>query len=154
MKQIKYKLAQKGQSKECEVVLRSLPKWFGNGQSLKEYIGEIDNLDTYTAWHEKELVGFFSIKYHFETSADLYVLAIKPDFHGLGIGSYLYNLVEAEMKKKEIRFIQVKTLSPKAKNKEYLQTLKFYSKMGFVPLEDFPTLWGEGTPCLQMVKHI
>ena len=154
MKKIKYKTASKGLSKECELVLLSLPKWFGDGASLKEYVEAIDKLDTYTAWCDEELVGFFSIKTHFEESIDLYVLGIKPKFHGQNIGSTLYKLIESDMKQKGVSFIQVKTLSPKAKNKEYLQTLKFYLKMGFVPLEDFPMLWDENNPCLQLIKHI
>ncbi len=119
-------------------------------------MSEIEKLDTYTAWVNGELVGFFSVKYHFEQSIDLYVLGIKRDFHGRGIGSQLYKLIETDMKNKKVTYIQVNTLSPKAKNKDYLLTLKFYLKIGFVPLEEFPDLWGEDgyTPCLQLIKHI
>ena len=154
MKQIDYRLAARGLSKSCESVLRLLPKWFGLEESLMEDLEQIENLDTYTAWYKEDLVGFFSIKHHFEQSADLYVLGIKPDFHGQGIGSHLYQLIETDLQKKGIKFVQVKTLSPKGNNAEYLLTLKFYKKMGFVPLEDFPDIWGEDNPCLQMIKHI
>jgi len=154
MNKIIYKNAARGLSKECELVLRSLPKWFGHEASLIEYVEAIDNLDTYSAWSDEELIGFFSLKYHFEHSVDLYVLGIMPDFHGQSIGSTLYQQIESDMKRKGVSFIQVKTLSPKVKNKEYLQTLKFYLRMGFVPLEDFPGFWGEDTPCLQLIKNI
>ena len=34
------------------------------------------------------------------------------------------------------------------------RTRAFYASRGFVPLEEFPLLWGEGNPCLQYVKAL
>lgn len=52
------------------------------------------------------------------------------------------------------RFMQVKTLADSHPSPEYAQTRAFYTRLGFAPLELFPTLWGEKTPCLQLIKHI
>jgi ribosomal protein S18 acetylase RimI-like enzyme len=151
---IEYKSGQKGLGKKCESVLRTLPEWFGRENSLQEYVREIDELDTYTAWHNKELVGFFAINHHFKHSVEIHVLGIKTGFHRQGIGRHLYQKLETELKERGVCFIQVKTLSPKAKDKNYDKTLSYYLKMGFTPLEDFPELWGSDTPCLQLIKSI
>ena len=31
---------------------------------------------------------------------------------------------------------------------------QFYSSLGFLPLEEFPELWGKENPCLMLVKVI
>lgn len=53
-----------------------------------------------------------------------------------------------------VGFLQVKTLSPTHPDPFYARTRQFYQSMGFQPLEEFPTLWGEANPCLLMIKHL
>lgn len=151
---MEFKKGKTGLGKECEKVLRSVPKWFGREEELVKYVEDIDKLPTYSAFDNGRIAAFFTIKKHFEKSCELYVLAVDKKYHGMGIGTRLYNLVEEEMKKKGMEFIQVKTLSPKVKNKEYLKTMEFYEKMGFIPLEDTEAFWGKSAPCLQMIKRI
>lgn len=33
-------------------------------------------------------------------------------------------------------------------------TRKFYEKCGFVPFDEFLTLWGDDNPCLYMLKEV
>jgi len=150
----KYKNAEKKLGKKCEIVLRSIPDWFGLEDSLLRYVKEIDNLDTYTAWFENELIGFISVKYHNEYSAELFVLGIKLSYHRKGIGTKLYSMIEQALKEKNIKYIQVKTLSSKANDMNYEKTRLFYLSLGFLPLEEFHELWTKDNPCLQMIKSI
>ena len=154
MEAIEYAEPEKGLGGQCEAVLRSLPEWFGREDSIQMYAEDIESLDTYTARLKGEVIGFFSVKIHNESSAELYVLAIKPEFHGQGIGTKLYEKVETDLKVQSIRFVQVKTLSPTAKDPNYEKTRLFYLALGFLPLEDFPDFWGDDTPCLQMIKSV
>ena len=48
----------------------------------------------------------------------------------------------------------VKTLSASDPSVEYAETRAFYARLGYTPLEEFPTLWGPGVPVLQLVKHL
>ena len=52
------------------------------------------------------------------------------------------------------RWSQVKTLSEAAGSPEYAETRAFYSRMGYEPLQEFPTLWSPGNPYLLMVKAV
>ncbi|WP_152004724.1 GNAT family N-acetyltransferase [Desulfoluna spongiiphila] len=154
MQNIQYKSGTPGLASQCETVLRSIPEWFGVEEALQAYLDDIQHMSTFSAWSEDAVIGFITVNYHFPESAELHVLGIHKHFHGLGVGSTLYTLVETELKKQKIKYIQVKTLSPRAKNPGYMKTLKFYTKHGFVPLEDSTAFWGKATPCLQMIKSI
>lgn len=46
----------------------------------------------------------------------------------------------------------MKTLSARRRDDGYEETRAFYRSLGFVHLEEHPTLWGEENPALQMVK--
>ena len=61
---------------------------------------------------------------------------------------------EEWLKKDGVEFLQVKTIAPSRVDKNYERTRHFYESLGFRPLEEFKTLWGEGLPCLQMVKKL
>ena len=61
---------------------------------------------------------------------------------------------EEWLRSERIEFLQVKTLGPSRPDLDYERTGKFYEAVGFRPLEEFPTLWGERLPCLQMVKSL
>ena len=154
MQEFEYKGAVRNLGKTCETVLRSVHEWFGVENSLLEYVKEIDNLDTHSVWLNNELIGFISVKYHNKYSAELYVLGIKLNFHRNGIGTKLYLMIEQVLKEKKVKYVQVKTLSPKKNNINYEKTRRFYLSLGFLPLEEFPEFWTKDNPCLQMIKSI
>ena len=62
-------------------------------------------------------------------------------------------MAEQEAEKAAMQYLQVKTLSPKVQDPDYLKTYAFYERMGFCPLEVLP-LWDEWNPCQLMVKYI
>ncbi|CZF78390.1 acetyltransferase [Grimontia celer] len=154
MPNVKLRPPSKGLGHKCEKILRSVPEWFGREDSLIEYVNEIDHLSTYTAFLDERLIGFFSVNIHNECSAELHVLAVHLDFHRQGIGKQLYRSVEEDLKTQGIKYVQVKTLGPSYGDANYEKTRQFYLSLGFSPLEEIREFWGEGTPCLLMVKGI
>ncbi|MEK6774859.1 MAG: hypothetical protein AABY64_13025 [Bdellovibrionota bacterium] len=62
--------------------------------------------------------------------------------------------MENDLRKEGVKFLTVKTLSESRPNKEYNQTRNFYLKVGFTPLEEFKTLWGDANPCVLLVKNL
>lgn len=81
-------------------------------------------------------------------------MGIREEFHRKGHGHRLVEVIEADLRKEGVRFLTVKTLSESRPNIEYDQTRNFYLKVGFTPLEEFKTLWGEDSPCLLLVKSL
>ena len=142
------------QGEVCGQILRALPTWFGIEEATQQYIRDVDELPTFLAWIEGRVVGFMSVKLHNPYAAELYVLGICPDVHRHGIGRALFVAVEAYLRQQSVEYVQVKTLSASHPDEGYAKTRAFYQAMGFRPLEEIKTLWGEDNPCLLMVKGI
>lgn len=141
----------------CEAILRALPEWFGIESAIVQYVRDIDAMPTFIALDERgEAIGFMTVKQHFPHAAELHVLAVRSQHHRRGVGRMLLERVEQWLREppNDVRFLQVKTLSPARQWEPYERTRLFYQQMGFVPLEEFPTLWGERNPCLMMIKAL
>ncbi len=143
-----------GQTSKCEPILRSLPEWFGIEEAIVHYLQEIENLPTFIAEKNDEILGFLSLKMHTDFAAEIYVMGIRPEAHHQGIGRKLLQGAENNMREQGIEFLQVKTLSPARPDPNYSKTRLFYEALGFRPLEEFKELWGKENPCLQMIKKL
>jgi len=141
-------------SKICADVILALPKWFGIPESNKEYIEGVKRTTFYTAFMFGKPVGFYSIISHFPETSEIYVCGILEDFHRLGIGIELQKKVEKILSIEHVKYLTVKTLSSSHSDNNYARTREFYKACGFIPLEEFKTLWGESNPCLFLVKKI
>lgn len=71
-------------------IITSLPDWFGIPESNMEYTEGVKPLPFWAAYLEGEYVGSFAAKKHYNLTADIYVCAIKQNFHNKGIGSAIY----------------------------------------------------------------
>ncbi len=138
----------------CNELLRSLPLWFGIESAIQRYVSDVEGLTTFVAYIDDKPLGLVSIKAHNEYTAEVYVMAVHPKFHRRGIGRLLVEKTESHLKGLNYEYLSVKTLSPSRPNKEYEQTRAFYLAMGFKPVEEFKTLWGEANPCLLMIKAL
>lgn len=139
---------------ECEKILRKLPEWFGIEEALAGYRTEIDSLPTFFVKMREKNCGFISVKEHFKESVELYVLGLLPEFHRHGIGRAAIESVTEYYRSHGVEYMQVKTVSPSNNWPEYEKTRRFYLALGFIPLEIYPVFWGDGNPCLQMIKKI
>ncbi len=138
----------------CEIVMRSLPEWFGIESALKAYVDKVDRLPTYIAVAGERVAGFLSVEKHFSESAEIHVMGILPEFHRMGIGRALLKKAESDLVTQRVKFLQVKTLSPANPDKNYAKTREFYLSTGFLPLEEMPELWGAENPCLILIKSL
>jgi ribosomal protein S18 acetylase RimI-like enzyme len=138
----------------CDAILRSLPQWFGIEEHIKGYVSKVVELPMFGCLIEKDVVGFLSLKPHTEFAAEIYVLGVRPDWHRRGIGRRLVQAADNHAKERGIRFITVKTLSPRVEYEPYEKTRRFYSSMGFVPIEEFPNLWGPENPTLMLIRPV
>ena len=143
-----------GRGRICDGLLRGLPLWFGIEDAIKKYAADVEGMTTFAAYEGERAVGFLALNRHNAWTAEVHVMAIHPDFHRRGIGHSLIGAAESYLKGLGYEFLSVKTLSPSRPNKEYELTRKFYLAMGFRPVEEFKTLWGEANPCLFMIKSL
>ena len=141
-------------SEICERILRALPDWFGIEQAIIDYTRDVADMPMFCAQEDSETIGFVSLKHHNEHTAEIYVMGVLSEFHRQGIGRKLIEGCERYLVERKYRFLTVKTLSPSRDSAEYERTRKFYEGMGFLPLEEFKTLWGESNPCLFMAKAL
>jgi GNAT superfamily N-acetyltransferase len=139
---------------QCEAILRTLPQWFGIESAIQDYAKAIETMPTWVVEKDTKLLGFAAINSHFACSAEIHVMGILPNHHRQGLGRFLLAGLEKELRAEHCLFLQVKTLSSRHSDSHYALTRSFYQSMGFVPLQEFPELWGPDNPCLQMIKKL
>ena len=143
-----------GQSELCEPILRALPDWFGIEAATRQYVADTAVLPTFLAMAASQTVGFLTLRQHTPYAAEIDVMGILPAWQRQGVGRALLAASEKYLQELGVEFLQVKTLSPGHPDEYYGRTRAFYLAMGFRPLEEFPTLWGEANPCLQLIKQV
>ena len=143
-----------GMASACEPILRDLPQWFGIPEATEQYLKDIEGLPTLTASFDRDAVGFLTLREHSDYAAEIHVMGVRPELHRTGIGRALVTRAEEYLCGRGVEFLQVKTLSERHPDSNYARTRAFYSAMGFRPLEEYPELWGEENPCLQMIKGL
>ncbi|MEM9953395.1 MAG: GNAT family N-acetyltransferase [Chloroflexota bacterium] len=151
---ISIQIQHKDVSTICEPILRSVPEWFGIEEANQNYLAFVDNNLTFIAYEDDVAVGFLSVNQHFPQSAEIHVMIVHRDHHRKGIGRQLVQVAEDRLRQSDTHFLQVKTLSDKHPDEGYKLTRTFYKSIGFVPLEEFPTIWGEANPALQLIKAL
>jgi GNAT superfamily N-acetyltransferase len=136
-------------SRICERVLRDLPEWFGIEDATAAYIRDVAELPTFAVDGD----GLLSLKLHTSHAAELYVMGVRRERHGHGLGTALVTAAEAYLRERGIEYLQVKTLGPSHPDEGYERTRRFHEACGFVPLEEIHGPW-EHNPCLVMVKRL
>lgn len=134
-------------------VLRALPVWFGIEESTQEYIKNARELPVWVSKEENEVQGVLVGKLTSEVTMELYVMGVKVAYHQKGIGTALFQAFYAYAKRKNIQFLQVKTIR-EGLYASYDQTNAFYQALGFQKFECLPTLWGQAHPCQLYVMYI
>jgi ribosomal protein S18 acetylase RimI-like enzyme len=139
----------------CREVLESLPEWFGVPASIDAYVSAADGLPMLACFEPVgDVVGFVSVKIHTLAAAEVYVMSVRRAWHRRGIGRALIEAAAQLARCRGARFLTVKTLSPSNPDPNYAATRLFYEAMGFLPIEEFPTLWNADNPCLLMLRPL
>jgi GNAT superfamily N-acetyltransferase len=138
----------------CAEILAALPHWFGFPDSVAAYVAAADREPTAVATLDGRDCGILTLRQHSPDAAEIVVMGVLPEHHRSGIGQALLEAAESWLAERDIGFLQVKTLSPRAADEGYAATRAFYFGCGFRPLEEMPELWGPGQPALQMIKTI
>ena len=142
-------------SQICAEILDALPEWFGLADAVEAYVRDVADLPVLAvAAEDGSSAGFLAVKEHGGAAAEIYVMGVRRDLHGRGLGSALVAAAEEALSARGFEYLQVKTLGPSHPSESYARTRVFYEARGFRPLEEIHGLWAEGNPCLVLVKHL
>ncbi len=137
-----------------ETILRALPDWFGIEHALVGYVKSAAAMPTATAWLDGTAIGFASLERTTDSTCDLHVIGLLPEYHGRGVGKMLVSALERRARGDGARFLTVKTSSSHYCDPFYTGTRHFYEAVGFAPLAELPEHWGPDNPCLLMGKYL
>lgn len=143
-----------GSGSVCAAVLAALPQWFGFPDSVAAYVEAAETNPTFVATVAGRDSGILTLRLHSPDAAEIVVMGVLPEQHRAGIGSTLLDAAESWLSRREVAFLQVKTLSSLHDDPGYAKTRAFYVSAGFRPLEELPELWGADQPALQMIKNV
>ena len=135
-------------------IISALPEWFEDEQSNEMYIREVAERDTWAAYCGDTAVGVISLQSPSENASEIHFMAILPDYHRAGIGRQLVRIAGEYARLRGHQWLLVKTLDSGLPSPFYDKTRHFYLATGFIPLEVIPDFWGEGVPCLNMIKTV
>ena len=136
----------------CAEILAALPHWFGMPESNAAYVRDVESLPMFAALDEGRVAGFIAIKEQTPHAYEIHVLGVRPELHRKGFGRALVTRSEAVVRSRGAQFLTVKTLAPSRFDEGYARTRAFYVGLGFLPIEEFPTLWNPENPALLMLK--
>jgi GNAT superfamily N-acetyltransferase len=138
----------------CSQILATLSSWFGIEESNRDYAKVAERSPAIIASVDGQDVGLLVVVRHSPSAAEIYLMAVRPEWHRHGVGRRLVQRAEETLAGSGVEFLQVKTLSDRHPDAAYRQTRAFYAACGFRPLEELPTLWGPASPALQLIKAL
>jgi N-acetylglutamate synthase-like GNAT family acetyltransferase len=123
-----------------ERLTAELPQWFGLPASNAKYAMLAEILDGYVAECDGTRRGLLLLKYHSQTSAEVYWMGVDPVWHRKGMGRTLVNAAIEDACKRGVQYLFVATLHPDVEYEPFLRTRYFYEAMGFAyaHAEHFP----------------
>jgi len=141
----------------CASITSLLQEWFAQENSNKQYIEDAGQFAACGVCDGDKIVGLMVYKPVDDAVLDCRVmsvhwLGIMPAYHRRGIGESLMTFVENEACKEDIGILTVETLSPEAKDVNYLKTYAFYSAMGFEVYGIFK--YDEHNPMVRLRKKL
>ena len=138
----------------CAAILATLPNWFGMPESNAAYERDVQTMPMFGAMEGDAVVGFLALKRQTPHAFEIHVMGVRPAFHCRGAGRAMVDAAAAFARAAGARFLTVKTLSPRVADPGYAATRAFYESAGFLPLEEFPTLWSADNPALMLIKPL
>ncbi len=138
----------------CRMVIDALPEWFGIPQANENYIKDCQSMLFLAAQVGNEIVGCMALHETSPVTVDIHFMGVLPTWHRNGVGKVLVDAGKALAKEHGYKLLQVKTLDASHPDPGYAKTRLFYKGMGFLPVECFPTLWGEENPCLLLIQTV
>ena len=139
----------------CREIMGELPEWFDQPAANAACAGLVEELPLFACRSDGMVAGFAALKQHAPPAMEIFVIAVRRQFHRRGVGHRLLAAAADFARNAGCRLLTVKTLASRGRDEpQYAATRAFYEGCGFIPAEVFPRLWGEDFPCLFLVKPL
>lgn len=136
----------------CAAIFAALPEWFGIQEANERYLVDLGELPSFVALADGCVAAFAILRMHFEDSAELEAIAVRPDLHRCGVGGALLEHCERWLRARGVVVFHIKTLGPSDPDPNYARTRAFYRAHGFRPVFETTAIWGPENPALIQVK--
>jgi len=140
--------------RQCAALIDALPDWFGIPESNASYVRNLATLPSWLAMRDRAVVGAATLEGHLSGSYEIHFLAVHPSCHRQGIGRRLVEHLEDEARRRDGRWLLVKTLAPSHPDPCYARTRAFYFALGFSALFESDAFWGPENPTVVLVKAL
>jgi GNAT superfamily N-acetyltransferase len=137
-------------SRFCANIIRTLPGWFGIPEANEHFVSEVASKDVFAAVVGHRAVGLIALHYHFEKTAEIWWLGVRPEHHRQGIGKQLLAAAKNRAIQKGCSAMAVATVSPRSSDEGYAKTRALYKNRDFRFLVEF----NENDPANPMVWMI
>ncbi len=137
----------------CFEIFNELDGWFGSDEINADYAAQLNEDSSFVAMVNGNVEGDVSIAWHFDTTAEIYSMAVSLANHRRGLGTQLMTAAENLAKQRRFDFLHVKTLGDDVPHPGYKKTRAFYEDYGFKRLFQTNDLW-DGLPTMLYVKSI
>ena len=124
----------------CRSILEGLPDWFGQPDSIEQYVKDAQTRPTFIARVGDDAHGFMALTHTSKSAVDIHVMGVAQAYHGQGLGRALIEAVLAYARAQGATFLTVKTLGPSCNYQPCEETRRFYEAVGFELLDEFPDL--------------
>jgi N-acetylglutamate synthase-like GNAT family acetyltransferase len=143
----------------CDAVIQSLPYLFGDPSGRAECAAAVRSQRGLVAVDGDGLVlGFLTIKQHFNESGEITRMAVQASHRRHGIGRALINAIGADLSKAGLAELFVLTLGPSVAEPDsednYEGTRRFYQSAGFVPLRELSLRTWSDDYALILARHL
>lgn len=137
----------------CFDIFAELDGWFGSEELNAEYAKQLSESNSLVALLNNKVEGVISLQWHYDTTAEIYSMAVSLAHHREGIGKQLFAAAESLARHHQFAFLHVKTLGDTLPHPGYRKTRAFYEACGFKKLFQTEDLW-EGLPTMLYVKSL
>jgi GNAT superfamily N-acetyltransferase len=108
-----------------------LPAWFGREAANRHYAAQAGILPGWIAAVDGRSRGLLLLKRHGAWSAEIYWMAVDPDYHRCGIGKALLTAVTRLAVGEGRKLMFAFTMGPDSGDEHYRRTRQFYERQGF-----------------------
>ncbi|KTD36030.1 GNAT family acetyltransferase [Legionella nautarum] len=120
----------------CRTITTELPEYFGIPEANEHYAIGVTHHINFAAKKDDNYIGLISIHFPYSNNANIYWMAVRPEFHHQGIGTQLIDTACHFAIMRGAKTMTVETLSPSESEENYLKTYRFYQAVGFKALFD------------------